>query len=191
MKTGTDGKAIVRANTRMIRRLTMMAMLTALSVVLAALIHFPIFPAAPFLEYDPADIPIFIGTFAFGPAAGLLLTAVVSVIQGTTVSAASGIPGIIMHFAATGAFAIAAGNLYRFRKTRGGAVLSLSCGVVVMTAVMTAANLIVTPLFMGAPIQTVLEMLLPVIIPFNLVKAGANALITFFLYKSVSGFLHK
>ena len=63
----------VSANTR---KLTTLAMLAALAIVLVALIHFPLVPAAPFLEYDPADIPIFIGTFLFGPAAGLALTAV-------------------------------------------------------------------------------------------------------------------
>ena len=56
----------VSANTR---KLTTLAMLAALAIVLVALIHFPLVPAAPFLEYDPADIPIFIGTFLFGPAA--------------------------------------------------------------------------------------------------------------------------
>ena len=48
----------VSANTR---KLTTLAMLAALAIVLVALIHFPLVPAAPFLEYDPADIPIFIG----------------------------------------------------------------------------------------------------------------------------------
>ena len=100
----------VSANTR---KLTTLAMLAALAIVLVALIHFPLVPAAPFLEYDPADIPIFIGTFLFGPAAGLALTAVVCVIQGVTVSAASGPIGIIMHFLATGTFVLLAGNLYR------------------------------------------------------------------------------
>ena len=51
------------------RKLTVMAMLVAISVVLVYLIHFPIFPAAAFLEYDPADIPILIGAFAYGPVA--------------------------------------------------------------------------------------------------------------------------
>jgi len=37
------------------RKLTTMAILTALSVCFVALIHFPIFPAVAFLEYDPAD----------------------------------------------------------------------------------------------------------------------------------------
>src|SRR5512137_640706 len=84
------------------RQLTTLAMLAALSIILVWLVRFPIFPAAPYLEYDPADIPILIGTFVFGPFAGLLLTAVTSLIQGMTVSSSSGFYGIIMHMAATG-----------------------------------------------------------------------------------------
>ena len=40
-----------------IKKLAVMAMLVALSIVLVWLIHFPIFAVVPFLEYDPADIP--------------------------------------------------------------------------------------------------------------------------------------
>jgi riboflavin transporter FmnP len=50
-----------------IRKLAVLAMLVAIGVVLCFLIHVPLIPAASFLEYDPADIPILIGTFAFGP----------------------------------------------------------------------------------------------------------------------------
>ena len=85
------------------RKLTTMAILTALSVCFVALIHFPIFPAVAFLEYDPADIPILICGFAFGPAAGFIVTLIAAFIQGFTVSAQSGIYGIIMHIVATGA----------------------------------------------------------------------------------------
>ena len=42
------------------RQLVSMAMLGAISIVLVAVIHFPLIPAAAFLEYDPADIPILI-----------------------------------------------------------------------------------------------------------------------------------
>ena len=48
-------------------RLAKLGLLAALSIVLVFFIHFPIFPTAKFLEYDPADIPIMIATFAFGP----------------------------------------------------------------------------------------------------------------------------
>ena len=84
-----------------VRKLTTMAVLIALSVVLVWFVRFPIFPAAPYLEYDPADIPILIGTFAFGPLAGIAITVVASVIQGLTVSASSGVYGVLMHVIAT------------------------------------------------------------------------------------------
>ena len=171
-------------------KLTKMAMLTAISIALVSVVHFPIFPATPFLEYDPADIPIFIGTFAFGPLAGLMLAIVTSVIQGLTVSAASGIYGIIMHILATGSFVLVAGLIYRGNKSRSKAVIALAAGVITMTAVMAAANLVITPLFTGWPVSAVIAVL-PYIIGFNLIKAGANAIITFFLYKRISAFLHK
>ncbi|MEG0378620.1 MAG: ECF transporter S component [Eubacterium sp.] len=168
------------------KTITQMAVLAALSILLVSLIHFPVFPAAPFLEYDPADIPILIGTFMFGPVGGLVLTAVVCTLQGVTVSSASGIIGILMHFFATGSFVLVAGNIYRKNRTRKGAVIGLICGALTMTLTMVAWNLIFTPLFMGTPFDAVLAMIIPVIIPFNLIKTGANALITFAVYKSVS-----
>lgn len=59
-------------------RLAKLGLLAALSIVLVFFIHFPIFPTAKFLEYDPADIPIMIATFAFGPWYGLMTTIVVA-----------------------------------------------------------------------------------------------------------------
>ena len=100
------------------RQLVSMAMLGAISIVLVSAIHFPLIPAAAFLEYDPADIPIMICAFAYGPAAGFILTAVVSFIQGMTVSAQSGIIGIIMHIFATGCCVLVAGNIYKKHKTK-------------------------------------------------------------------------
>ena len=118
------------------RKLVTQALLAAVAVVLVAFVHFPLIPAASFLEYDPADIPIFIGAFLFGPWAGLGLTVVVSVIQGITVSAASGPIGIIMHILATGTFVVLAGSIYRRNRTRKGAVIALVVGSLAMTVVM-------------------------------------------------------
>ena len=168
------------------RQLVSMAMLGAISIVLVAAIHFPLIPAAAFLEYDPADIPILIGTFAFGPMAGFLLTVVVSFIQGMTVSAQSGIIGIVMHILATGCCVLVAGNIYKRNKSKKTAVFALVCGAVAQTLAMIVMNMIFTPLFMGAPLETVMAMMIPAIIPFNALKAGINCTITFFLYKSIS-----
>lgn len=173
------------------KKLTTLGILGALSVLLVSIIHFPIFIAAPFLEYDPADIPILIGTFLFGPFSGFLLTVVVSFVQGFTVSASSGIIGVVMHIVSTGTFVLIAGNIYRIDKTRKNAVIALLCGAIGMAIVMTLWNLLLTPVFMHVPRTVVLNMMLPTIIPFNVIKAGVNAVITFLLYKSISTFVKK
>ena len=171
-------------------RLAKMGMLVAISIVLVYFIHFPIFPAVAFLEYDPADISILIGTFAIGPLAGILLTVVTSVIQGVTVSAASGLYGIIMHVISTSVLVLVSGLIYKYNKTRKGAVIALLCGVAAMTLVMIGANMIITPLFMGVP-RNIVWSLMPFIAGFNAIKAGINSVVTFLLYKRISGFLHR
>ena len=174
-----------------------LGVLGAISIVLVAIIHISIFPAVSFLEYDPADIPILLATFALGPWAGLALTIVVSVIQGVTVSAASSWYGIVMHIIATGAYVVVAGLIYQHHKTKKGAVISLVSGTAAMAVVMLPANILLTPIYLqmvGVPAEaarpTVIALLAWIIL-FNIVKAGINSLVTFFVYKRVSPILHK
>ena len=170
-------------------KLAKLAMMVAISCVLVLLIRIP-FPPAPFLVYDPADVPIYITTFAFGPVAGLIVTIVVSFIQ-AFVLGGDAVYGFVMHVFATGMFAVAAGAIYHKNKSKKGAIIGLVAGVLIATAVMCLMNYLVTPYYMGAPREAVVAMLIPVIIPFNLLKAGLNAVITFLVYKRISGFLHK
>ncbi len=167
------------------RVLTGMAMLTALSLVLVLLINFPLLPAVPFMKYDPADVPILIGTFLFGPWCGLILTAVVALIQGVFISSDGGPIGILMHFLATGSFVIIVGLIYQRNKTKMATIVALVCGALTMTVVMVGCNLILTPIFLGAPMEKVIELLLPAIIPFNLLKAGINAVLTWLIYQKL------
>jgi riboflavin transporter FmnP len=170
-------------------KIVKMGMLIAIAIVLVAIIHVPIFPAVAFLEYDPADIPIMIGTFAFGPFAGLLITLITSFLQGVTVSAGSGVYGIIMHIIATGVFVLVSGFIYKRKKTRKSALIGIILGILAMGLVMIAANMLITPLFMGVPAEVVWT-LMPFIFAFNIIKAGINGFVTFFLYKRISNFLH-
>ncbi|WP_196604086.1 ECF transporter S component [Pectinatus haikarae] len=174
-----------------VRFLTSMAMLTAVSLVLVAAVAFPVIPAASYLKYDPADVPILLGTFLFGTSAGLLLTAITAVLQGLLISTDGGPIGILMHFFATGSFVLVAGTIYHRAKTRKAACAALLSGTLTMTVVMVVFNLIFTPLFLGAPMEKIVEMLLPVIIPFNLLKAGINSILTWIIYKPVSKFVHR
>ena len=167
------------------KKLCTLGLLCAISIVLVCFVHFPLFPAASFLEYNPADIPIFLGTFLFGPIAGLLLTIVTSIIQGLTVSASSGFIGIIMHILATGSFVVVFGLITRKNKNIKRSIIALIAGIITMTAVMMLCNLIFTPIFMGTPVDAVLQMMLPIILPFNLIKAIINGVVAFLLSKSL------
>ena len=172
-------------------KITAIGILTGLSVVLVFIVRFPIFPSAPFLEYDPADIPILLVAFAFGPVAGITSTIIASIIQGITVSAHSGTYGIIMHVLSTGSYVLTTGLIYYFKRDRVGGCIGLFAGVIVSAIVMAFANLVITPLFMGVPVEAVKQMLVPVIIPFNLLKSGMNGVIVFAVYKPISSYFIK
>ena len=161
------------------------AMLAAISVVLIWLFYFPIFPAAPFLEYDPTIIPIAIGAFGGNP-----LTLATFLLQGRPVSAHSGVYGILMHILSTGTLVLAVGLCYRRRRTKPAALRGLFLGIAALVPVMLGANLLVTPLFMGVSREVVWS-LMPVILGFNLLKAGINSAVTFLLYQRISPLLHK
>lgn len=170
------GKEAYDMQKKSIYTLTTLAMMAALSVILVFFIHFPIFPAVGFLEYDPADILVFISAMLFGPWYGLLLTAVVCIIQGLTVSASSQLYGILMHLIATGTHVLVCGLLYRHIEAKWGLPVSLLAGTAAWTLIMIPANLIITPWFMGVP-QSAVAALLPFILAFNLIKAGVNSIL--------------
>ena len=172
-----------------LKRMTGIAILSALSVALMYLLRVPM-PGAPFLEYDMADIPILIGTFAYGPLAGLAMTFIVSVIQGVTVSVASSWYGVVMHVLATGSYVLVAGNLYKRNRTRKGAGIALVSGSAVQVVVMFFANLLITPFYMRMPTSAVLSFM-PVIMLFNVLRVIINSTVTFIAYKGVRHILPK
>jgi riboflavin transporter FmnP len=176
----------MKLNTKQLAR---MGVLSALSLVLMFLVRFPIIPAAPFLEYEPADVPILIAAFLYGPVPGFVMTVVVSLIQAMTVSVASGWIGALMHVISTGAFAIAAGLIYKKKHTFKGAILGLSVGALISTSLMVGLNLIFTPIFMRVPVEVVKDMLVPAIIPFNLLKGLMNSALVCLVYKPVGRIL--
>ncbi|HEY8349549.1 MAG TPA: ECF transporter S component, partial [Clostridia bacterium] len=107
-----------------IKKMTTIAVLSALSIVLMLFIRFPILPAAPYLIYEPADVPILIGGFLFGPAAGIIITAIVCVIQAFALSP-DGWVGLVMHVMATGSLVITSSVIYRRYHKLSGAIIAL------------------------------------------------------------------
>lgn len=172
-----------------VNKMVKMAVLCALSIVLLFLVRFPIIPAASFLEYEPADVPILIGAFLYGPVAGLIMTIVVSLIQALTLSASGGWVGFVMHVIATGTLVLVAGSIYKKVHTLKGAVIALIAGTLSMTAIMIPSNLFFTVNFYGYPYDAVVGMIVPILIPFNLIKASVNSLVVALVYKHIGKFL--
>ena len=171
-----------------VARLTQMALLAAISIVMVLLIRIIFFPAADYLVYDMADVSIMLGVFLLGPAAGMEILFVVCAIQAAFLGG-NGIYGFIMHFATSGTLILVAIYVYKLLKSNTrGMIIGLLVGTIAMTAIAIPLNLIITPLY-GPPVEFVKGIIVPFLIPFNLIKAGLNSLIFFFVYKSLKAII--
>jgi len=169
-----------------VNKMVKMGVLSGLSIALMVYTRFPIIPSAPFLKYEAADVPLLIGSFMFGPLAGLLMTVVVSMIQALTLDADSGWVGFVMHVIASGTLVMTAGFIYRRFHTLKGAIIGLITGSLCMTLIMIPANLFFTVKFWGMPYDTVKALIVPALLPFNIIKSFANSIIVMLIYKSLS-----
>lgn len=170
-----------------VRKLTMIGMLCAIAYAVMVIGRVPI---VLFLKYDPKDVVITIGGFIFGSLSAFTISAIVSIIEMFTVSD-TGIIGCIMNILASCSFACTAAFIYKKKHTLRGAVEGLLCGLIGMTIIMVLWNYLVTPIYLGYPREAVVELLLPAIIPFNLLKGGINMALVLLLYKHVVNALRR
>lgn len=165
------------------KKLTAIALFSAIAFILTALIKIPISPL-PFLRYDPKDVIIVIGGFIYSPIVAVAISTVVSLIEMFTISE-SGIIGLIMNILSTCAFALPAIFIYRHKKSLKSAILGLIVGTISMTIVMLLWNYILTPLYTQQTRAQVATILFSLILPFNLIKAGLNSAVTLLIYKPI------
>lgn len=174
------------------KKMTTMALLCALSYIAMFVTRFlpPLFAAFPFLKYDPKDAIIVIGGFLFGPLSAFVISLIVSFLEMMTVSGTH-IIGCIMNITATCAFACTASVIYsKMRSLRGG-FLSLITGSVCAVATMLILNYILTPLYTGMPREAVAQLLIPAILPFNIIKCIFNSALVLIIYKPIANILRR
>ncbi len=174
-----------RKSTWQLRRLCVMGMLCALAFAAVAFIRIPV---VLFLKYEPKDVLLTIGGFLFGPAAGLAMAAVVAFVEFITVSD-TGVIGLAMNVLSSGLFVCIPAAIYRKERSIKRAVIGLVFGVLATTAGMLLWNYLITPLYMQVDRSQILGLLLPAILPFNLLKGTLNATLTLLLYKGVAATL--
>ena len=170
------------------KQMVMLALLASIAYLIVSLVRVPV---VLFLKYEPKDVIITIGGFLMGPMAVLISSSVVALIEMFTISD-TGIIGCIMNFLSTCAFAVPAAFVYKRRHTMSGAIAGLVTGTVVMVCTMLLWNYLITPLYMtGTSRSDIAGMLVPVFLPFNLLKAGLNSSFILLLYKPLVVSLRK
>ena len=169
------------------RKLVNMAVLVTLAVALMVTIQIPLFPSAPFLKYDPSDIPLLIGGFWFGPLPGLIMVFIKAFLF-LLIKGAEGPIGAFQNFMASGSFVFFSSLYYRNRRTKHGAITALVLGAAAMTLIMIPTNYIILPIW-GIPKEAVAGFVFKISTPFNLVKGALSSVFTYLFYKRVKSIL--
>lgn len=185
------------------KNMVIMAMLGALSAVL---MYFQIsVPFAPgFYKLDFAEVPTLIGTFALGPAAGVVISVVKILLNFLLNGTTTGGVGELSNFIGCVTWVVPVGIIYHKMKTKKGAVIALICGAVSMVVSMSLVNAFITLPFyanvmfngieniiavgtkVNAAITDLWTFILLAVVPFNILKSLLVSVITFLLYKRVS-----
>ncbi len=164
-----------------IKKMSVMAMFIALGYICLFVFRFKV----SFLTLDFKDVFITLGGFVYGPIAAVVIAFTEALLELVTVSD-TGFWGALMNFGGSAAFAVTASVVYKYNKSFKGAVIGLVSAIFSMTAIMLLLNLVITPIYAHTDVKTVVGMILPLLLPFNLIKSLLNAALTFILYKPMS-----
>ena len=187
-----------------VRKLTVVAMLAALSSVLM-FISFPV-PLMPgFIKFDFSELPALIASYAFGGIYGVIVCLVKNLIN-LPLSTTSGV-GELSNFILGASFVYIAGIFYKLKKTRTGALSGALTGSASMALISMISNyFIVYPFYinvMGMPseailgmyrainpnIETLWQALAVFNVPFTFIKGLVSTVIAFLIYKPLSPIL--
>lgn len=187
-----------------IRYLVVTGMLSAIATVLMLLDFSVPFIIPSFIKMDFSELPALIASFSMGPIAGIAVCLVKNLINLARTS--TGGIGELCNFLLGVAFVLPAGLIYRFRKTRGGALIGALSGAVIMALFSLPLNYYLTyPIYSKfLPIEQIIgmyqaifpgvnglfECLLIFNVPFTFVKGIFDAILTFLIYKRLSPLIH-
>ncbi len=173
MSTATSTVAAQRSRTH---RIAVTAMLSAAATVLMFL-EFPIpFLIPSFVELDFSELPALLAAFSLGPVSGVVVCLVKNVIKGLLFSGTGGV-GEMCNFLLGICFIIPAGLIYRYKRTRSGALMGALAGAVIMAVCSIPVNYFISyPVYTKfLPMDVIISMYQEIIQSFNglLSRAGA------------------
>lgn len=188
-----------------VRKIAMIGMFSAVAMILM-LFDFPL-PFAPgFYKLDFSELPILVGTFAFGPAAGVMMEFVKILLKLFIKGTSTAFVGDLANFVVGCSFILPASVIYTFRKTKKNAVIACVAGTIIITLFGTLFNAVyLLPAFAklyGMPMETLLAMgsevnplakegdiisfVAACVAPMNLIKGVSVSVVTLLIYKPLS-----
>lgn len=189
----------------MTTKITVTALLTAFAVALQYIeVPIPLVPS--FIKLDFSDLPELIGSFVLGPQYGVLICFLKNLIH-LPVSNSMFI-GEFSNFILGAIFVFVAGIIYKYNKTKRGAIIGCIVGATAMAALSIATNYFVVypvyaQLWVGGDMNIIVSMykaLLPCSdtllksliifnVPFTLFKGLIDAMIAIIIYKPLSNMI--
>lgn len=156
-----------------------------------------------FIAFDFSDLPALIGSFAYGPIAGIIIEFVKNIIH--LAVSRSGFIGELSNFILGAVFVGVAGIMYKHKKTKKMALIAGVIGSLVMAVVSYPSNLfVVYPFYYNfMPKEAVLQVyqnlfkvnsiemaILIYNVPFTFIKGLISVVISALIYKPLSPILH-
>ena len=175
-------------NIESLKKMTGVAMFAALAYLSMIILRIP--DIGGFLTMDFKDVIITVSAMFFGPISAVFISILVPFLEFLTISG-TGVYGLIMNILSSLTFSLTASLIYKYKKTFWGAVIGLVSATFAVTAVMMAANLVITPYYTKMPTAAVAAMIPKLLLPFNLTKAIFNSAVTLVLYKPLTSVMRK
>lgn len=185
------------------RKIAVIGVFSAIAAVLM-LFEIPVPFAPPFYKIDFSELPALIGTFAYGPVAGIMIELCKIVLKLLMKGTTTAFVGDLANFAIGCSFLLPASVIYLLKKTRKNAVIGCVSGTLVMTVVGTAFNAVyLLPKFAqlyGMPLDAIIGMgtainpaitnvtnfVILAVAPLNLLKGVSVSVATLLIYKKLS-----
>ena len=189
------------------RTLVEVGMLGAIATVLM-LFEFPLpFIAPPFYEIDLSEVPVLVGAFALGPAAGATIEFIKILINLLINGTATAFVGEIGNYILGCSFIIPAALIYKKKKSKKNALIGMIVGTITLTVFGCFLNAyVLLPTYaaaFGMPIDAIIGMgtainpsidnimtfVVIAVAPFNIIKGIAVSAVTMLIYKHISPIL--
>lgn len=203
MKQVTTKQSMISVNL-----MTKVGLLAAVAGVLM-IFEFPLWFAPPFYKLDLSELPILIGTLAFGPFAGMLIELVKILLNLAINGTVTFGVGEAANFLIGCSFILPLGMIYQKNPTKNGLLAGLGVGLFSLCLVGALANyFILLPVYsiaFGIPIDGLVAMgsavnpyivdmetfILWAVVPFNLLKGLIIAVLGLLMYPKIGSLLKR